>query len=172
MQTPHACCGQSAQSAAAIDPVCGMTVKPDSPHRHVHEGREYLFCCGGCRAKFAADPAHYLAKKQASLAGGGHAHDTAVPTATVHFHATPPVKPDAAEAAPAGSKYTCPMHPEIVRDVPGTCPICGMALEPMMPSLDDGENPEFTDFRRRFRWTLPLSLAVFVLAMFGDRLGP
>ena len=61
--------------------------------------------------------------------------------------------------SPPGTTYTCPMHPEIVRDAPGNCPICGMALEPMMPSLDDDENPELTDFRRRFWWTLPLSLA-------------
>ena len=61
------------------------------------------------------------------------------------------------------------MHPEILRDAPGTCPICGMALEPVMPSLGDEENPELTDFRRRFWWTLPLSLLVFALAMFGHR---
>src|SRR3546814_17321104 len=65
--------------------------------------------------------------------------------------------------------HTCPMHPEIVQDGPGTCPICGMALEPEMPSLDDGENPELTDFRHRFWWTLPLSFVVMMLAMFGDR---
>ncbi|MGH6623936.1 MAG: copper-transporting P-type ATPase, partial [Burkholderiaceae bacterium] len=67
--------------------------------------------------------------------------------------------------------FTCPMHPEIRQDKPGSCPKCGMALEPEMPSLDDGENPELTDFRRRFWWSLPLTVAVFVLAMFGHRLG-
>ncbi len=66
---------------------------------------------------------------------------------------------------PPGTLYTCPMDPQIVQDGPGTCPICGMALEPMMPSLDDGENPELTDFRRRFWWSLPLSVAVMALAM-------
>ena len=71
--------------------------------------------------------------------------------------------------SPAGTKYTCPMHPEIVRDGPGTCPICGMALEPVMPSLDDEENPELVDFRRRFWWTLPLSVIVLALAMLGHR---
>ncbi len=69
----------------------------------------------------------------------------------------------------AGARYTCPMHPEIVRDAPGHCPICGMALEPTMPSADDEEFPELRSFRRRFRWTLPLSLAVLALAMFGHR---
>jgi Cu+-exporting ATPase len=77
-----------------------------------------------------------------------------------------PVKPAVpAAAVPAGIRYTCPMDPEIVQDGPGTCPICGMALEPMMPSLDEGENPELTDFRRRFWWSLPLSVATFLLAM-------
>lgn len=66
---------------------------------------------------------------------------------------------------PPGTLYTCPMDPQIVQQGPGTCPICGMALEPMMPSLDDGENPELTDFRRRFWWSLPLSVAVMALAM-------
>jgi Cu+-exporting ATPase len=63
--------------------------------------------------------------------------------------------------------YTCPMHPEIRQDHPGNCPKCGMALEPVMPALDEGENPELVDFRRRFWWTLPLTIVVTVLAMFG-----
>lgn len=77
-----------------------------------------------------------------------------------------PAKPAVpASSVPPGTRYTCPMDPEIVQDGPGTCPICGMALEPMMPSLDEGENPELTDFRRRFWWSLPLSVATFLLAM-------
>ncbi|HVF34168.1 MAG TPA: heavy metal translocating P-type ATPase [Candidatus Saccharimonadia bacterium] len=123
-----------------LDPVCGMTVDASSPHRFVHDGVDYRFCSAGCLEKFAADPGRSLA-----LPSGSD-----VPA---------PMSP--------GAKYTCPMHPEIVRDVPGSCPICGMALEPMMPSLDDGENPELVDFRRRFWWTLPLSIAVLALAMFG-----
>lgn len=123
------------------DVVCGMTVAADSPHHALHAGHDYRFCSAGCRTKFVADPAKYL-------------------------------QPSATPApAPTGTRYTCPMHPQIEQDHPGTCPICGMALEPMMPSLDDGENPELTDFRRRFWWTLPLSLAVFVLAMFGHQVG-
>ena len=82
----------------------------------------------------------------------------------------PPAAPgEPGPPSPAGTKYTCPMHPEIVRDGPGTCPICGMALEPMMPSLDDEQNPELVDFRRRFWWTLPLSAIVLALAMLGHR---
>jgi Cu+-exporting ATPase len=125
-----------------IDPVCGMTVRADSPHHTTHEGHEYRFCSAGCRAKFIADPDRYLA-----------------PADGVH------------RDMPAGTTYTCPMHPEILRSEPGTCPICGMALEPVMPSLEDGENPELADFRRRFWWTLPLSILALALAMAGHRAG-
>ncbi len=126
------------------DPVCGMTVTAQSPHRHAHEGRAYFFCSDKCRAKFAADPLKYLAP---------------APT-------TPPPTP-----VQAGTPYTCPMHPEIRQDHPGACPKCGMALEPELPSVDEDENPELTDFRRRFWWTVPLTISVTVLAMFGHRLG-
>ena len=71
----------------------------------------------------------------------------------------------------AGTIYTCPMHPEVRQDHPGNCPKCGMTLEPMLPSLEDDENPELKDFQRRFWWTLPLTAIVFVLAMLGHRLG-
>jgi Cu+-exporting ATPase len=127
--------------AALIDPVCGMTVKPDSPHHATHEGIDHRFCSAGCRTKFVAEPAKYLS----------------------------PAAVQQEASVPAGTQYTCPMHPEIVRDAPGNCPICGMALEPVMPALGDGVNPELTDFRRRFWWTLPLSLLVLGLAMFGHR---
>jgi len=117
-----------------------MQVDPvTTPHHAEHAGSTYHFCSAGCRAKFLADPARYL-QPEAS---------------------TPSI------VVPAGTQYTCPMHPEIIRDVPGTCPLCGMALEPMLPSLDDEENPELTDFRRRFWWTLPFSAATLVLAMGG-----
>ncbi|MEX0735258.1 MAG: heavy metal translocating P-type ATPase [Steroidobacteraceae bacterium] len=127
--------------ADPVDPVCGMKVAADSPHQATHAGHNHRFCSAGCRAKFVADPVRYL-------------------------------KPEAAavETAPAGTKYTCPMHPEIVRDTPSHCPICGMALEPMLPTADDEELPELADFRRRFWWTLPLTLAVLGLAMLGHRL--
>ena len=120
------------------DPVCGMTVSEQSKHMHEHAGQRYYFCGAGCRTKFAADPAKYLAPRPA----------TAVD-----------------ETAPPGAVYTCPMHPEVRRDHPGACPKCGMALEPEMPSLADEENPELIDFRRRFWWTLPLTIVVTTLAM-------
>jgi len=119
------------------DPVCGMAVDPATTTHHArHDGSDYPFCSDGCRRKFIADPQRYL---------------------------TPDA--DAAEPVPAGTLYTCPMHPEIVQEGHGTCPLCGMALEPAMPSLEEGENPELTDFRRRFWWSLPLSVATMALAM-------
>ncbi len=131
-------------SAPALkDPVCGMTVTALSPHMFQHEGNPVFFCSAGCKTKFAADPARYLI---------AHA-EPAVPTPAV-----------------AGAIYTCPMHPEVRQNHPGACPKCGMALEPELPSLDEGESPELRDFKRRFIWTLPLTVIVTVLAMLGHRL--
>ena len=129
------------------DPVCGMTVTVQSPNVLQHETKPIYFCSAGCKAKFAANPAKYLTNTSASAA--------TVPTIT---------------ALALGTVYTCPMHPEVRQNNPGACPKCGMALEPEMPGLDDGENPELLDFRRRFTWTLPLTIIVTVLAMAGHRL--
>ena len=119
-----------------------MLVDPaTSAHHASHHGATWHFCSARCRERFVADPQRYLD-----------------PPATT------------AAAAPAGTLYTCPMHPEIVREGPGICPICGMALEPLTPSLDDGENPELADFRRRFLWSLPPTVATMLLAMAGHRL--
>jgi len=129
--------------AKALDPVCGMTVDPKTtPHRHVHQADTYYFCSGGCRTKFAADPAKYLKPK-----------------------ADAPTEP-----VPAGTIYTCPMHPEIRQIGPGSCPICGMALEPEMPSADAGPNPELADMTRRFWIALVLTIPVFGLEMGGHML--
>ena len=124
------------------DPVCGMQVTAESKHRHEHDGQPFFFCGDKCRAKFAADPQRYIA--QATVA------------------ATP---------ADPNATYTCPMHPEVRQQGPGTCPKCGMALEPELPRVDDEENPELTDFRRRFWRSLPLTVIVTLLAMFGHQLG-
>lgn len=133
--TAHCNHSHPAASPKARDPVCGMKVGPDTPHRHTHEGHEVLFCSAGCTAKFAADPARYT-------------------------------QPNAApEAVPEGAQWTCPMHPEIVRDGPGACPICGMALEPMTPSADAGPNPELAGMTRRFWIGFALALPVFMLEM-------
>jgi Cu+-exporting ATPase len=129
------------------DPVCGMTVKATSPHRVVHEGQDVVFCSARCKDTFVANPAQYLER------------------------AAPASEPVVA-AAPAGAKveYTCPMHPEIVRDAPGSCPICGMALEPKMPTLVEGPDPELVDMTRRFWIAAAFTLPLFVLAM-GEMVG-
>ncbi len=127
------------------DPVCGMTVAADSRHHLTRDGQEYRFCSAGCRAKFEAEPLRYL-KPDQSGAGKPQARDDA-PRAT-------------------GAQYTCPMHPEIRSDRPGSCPICGMALEPLVATLEDaGEDPELRDMTRRFWVSVALAVPLFVLAM-------
>jgi Cu+-exporting ATPase len=131
-----------ADPAAVKDPVCGMTVHPEtSPHHHEHRGTTYHFCSAGCRGRFAADPPRYL-------------------------HPGPAAAVEATE----GAIWTCPMHPEIRQAGPGSCPICGMALEPEMPTLEDGPNPELIDMSRRFWVSAALSLPLFVLAMGSELL--
>ena len=147
--------------AATRDPVCGMAVTAASEHRSTHLGNTYLFCSTGCKAKFDADPARYASGDAGIGTGSGHAP---------HHHASTAVSPaPAASPTAPGTIYTCPMHPEIRQDHPGTCPKCGMTLEPLLPDLDD-DNPELRDFSRRFWWTLPLTLVVLALAMLGERL--
>ncbi|MGY3530124.1 heavy metal translocating P-type ATPase [Bradyrhizobium embrapense] len=144
----HSCCGGKhghdttpAEAAFAIDPVCGMKVNPaTAKHRFSYNGEEYLFCSGRCRERFEAEPEKYLKPREAE----------------------PPM--------PVGTIYTCPMHPEVRQVGPGSCPICGMALEPEQISLDDGPDPELIDMTRRFWIGLVLTLPVFVLEM-GSHLG-
>jgi Cu+-exporting ATPase len=131
-------------AAKVLDPVCGMTVDPaTSKHRFDHHGETFHFCSAGCRTKFAADPAIYLAKEKAP-------------------------EPE----MPAGTIYTCPMHPEIRQVGPGSCPICGMALEPEVASLETGPNPELADMTRRFWIGGALALPPVVLEMGGHLAGP
>ena len=137
-------------SATATDPVCGMTVEPEeTSHHYEHAGTTYHFCCARCRERFMADPAGWLD-------GSARARADAE---------------KAAEAAAAGGavKYTCPMDPEIVQDKPGTCPICGMALEPMTVTADAGPNPELVDMRRRFAIGAVFAVPLLAIAM-GDML--
>jgi Cu+-exporting ATPase len=134
---------ESDRAEKLTDPVCGMTVSEDSAHQFEQADRRYNFCSAGCKNKFIANSEKYIQS-----------------TSTVE----PP-------EAPEGTVYTCPMHPEIRQDHPGTCPKCGMALEPEMPSPDKEDTSELDDFKRRFWWTLPLTAVVFLLAMFGHSLG-
>ncbi len=142
---PHACCSSSTHEGVktGVDPVCGMSVDPHTAkHRHSHEGHPYYFCSARCREKFIAEPDKYL-------------------------------RPQASPAAPvpAGTIYTCPMHPEIRQEGPGSCPICGMALEPEVVSVDTGPNPELADMTRRFWIGLAMTLPVFALEMGGHLTG-
>lgn len=138
----------SAASGLAVsaqhDPVCGMTVKPDSPHRFDFDGKTYLFCSAGCQKKFSANPHQYLSQS----ASGSQIL----------------VKPNPPKSAHS-TEYTCPMHPEIVRPGPGSCPICGMALEPRTVSAGEQENPELIDMNRRFWVSVVLTVPLFALAM-------
>ena len=136
--------------AVTTDPVCGMVVHPDeSPHRHEHGGTTHYFCSARCLDRFKAAPDSY-----ASPRSGGAA--AARPT----------------KSAPSGPSdgiiWTCPMHPEIRRDAPGTCPICGMALEPLEPTLEEGPNPELIDMTRRFWISALLSIPLVVLTFGAD----
>ncbi len=129
------------------DPVCGMSVDPHATAHHAeHDGQSYHFCSAGCRTKFVAEPELYL---------------------------KPPAEAAAASVAavPADAIWTCPMHPEIRRNGPGNCPICGMALEPEQPSLDDAPNPELIDFTRRLTVATVLSIPLLVFSMGADIFG-
>ena len=128
----------------ATDPVCGMTVPATEETRHIEwGGRTHYFCSEGCRAKFDTDPWFYASGHALEHKGTG---------------------------APEGTKWTCPMHPEIVRDEPGSCPICGMALEPMTPSVDAEPSHELVDFTRRMWISAALALPLVILTM-GELVG-
>ncbi|WP_366654204.1 heavy metal translocating P-type ATPase [Fodinicurvata sp. EGI_FJ10296] len=138
--------GNAADTTATVkDPVCGMDVDPHTTdHRAEHAGHPYYFCSARCRTKFVADPDRYLDPAAAAAA---------------------------AEEVPEGTVYTCPMHPEIRQVGPGSCPICGMALEPETVTADSGPNAELIDMTRRFWIGLALAVPVIVLEMGGHFLG-
>ncbi|UPK37838.1 heavy metal translocating P-type ATPase [Bradyrhizobium sp. 186] len=128
--------------ATVRDPVCGMSVDPaSSQHRFDYRGDTFHFCSAGCRTKFAANPQAYLNKSEPKT------------------------------AVPEGAIYTCPMHPQIRQVGPGTCPICGMALEPEVASLDTPPNPELADMTRRFWVGGVLALPAVILEMGGHLVG-
>jgi Cu+-exporting ATPase len=142
---PKSCCmgdkHEAASNQVIIDPVCGMTVDSSAEFKAEYQDHTYHFCSVRCKEKFIQTPQHYC---------------------------EPSVEQDAflAEEDSTG-EYSCPMHPEILQIGPGTCPKCGMALEPVMPSAEHEENPELSDFRKRFWYTLPMTLVVTVIAMSG-----
>jgi Cu+-exporting ATPase len=124
----------------ALDPVCGMTVNPETAkNRTTHAGVEYVFCGAGCKAKFESDPAKYLKPKE---------------------------EREPEPAAPPGTIYTCPMHPEVRQEGPGACPKCGMALEPLTPlAAESGPDPELVSMTGRFWVCAALTVPVFVMGM-------
>ncbi len=135
----HAPAVPATASSPVKDPVCGMTVDPaKTTHKAEHASQSYYFCSAGCRTKFMADTAKYLAPEQ---------HESK------------------AEPVPAGTIYTCPMHPQIRQVGPGSCPICGMALEPVVVTADAPPNHELADMTRRFWIGLVLTLPIFLLEM-------
>ncbi|HEY4191619.1 MAG TPA: heavy metal translocating P-type ATPase [Mesorhizobium sp.] len=183
--------------AVIRDPVCGMTVDAQAGKPGIeHGGRMFHFCSDGCRAKFAAHPDQYLhardpvcgmevdrASAAHFLRHAGEKFYFCSAGCKARFEAEPEKylgERPAAPAMPKGTQYTCPMHPEIVRDRPGDCPICGMALEPMgVPAGEAGPNLELVDFSRRLWISAALSMPLLVLSMgpmlgltfFRDRLG-
>ncbi len=140
---PCSCLAREVEEDAVTDPVCGMTVSPHTAkYRADYGGRPTYFCSAGCKVKFQTNPKRYLE-----------------PDA----FASPPV--------PEGAIYTCPMHPEIRQVGPGSCPICGMALDPELPSATEEPNPELAEMSRRFWIGLALTLPVFVMEMGGHLFG-
>ncbi|BBB66853.1 copper-translocating P-type ATPase [Undibacterium sp. YM2] len=133
----------SAKDMGLKDPVCGMTVTEQSEHKELRDSKMYYFCSSKCHTKFNAEPGKYILSK---------------------------TTPEKEEETSSAAIYTCPMHPEIRQDHPGSCPKCGMTLEPVIPELEADDNSELKDFQHRFWWTLPLTVIVFVLAMSGESL--
>ena len=132
---------ESKTTTSVIDPVCGMKVNPDkAAAQHDHQGQTYYFCSGHCATKFKANPNDYLKEKE-------------IPKAETKKNST--------------GKYTCPMHPEIVQDGPGSCPICGMALEPKQPTAEQGPDPELQNMQQRFWISVVLTVPIFLIAMGG-----
>ena len=184
---PHETNGDHAARVAAEgivrDPVCAMTVDPAAGKPQAeYAGRIFHFCSTSCQGKFTASPERYLkatdpvcgmqvdrAAARHFLRHEGQGFYFCSARCAERFAAAPHVflgdRPAAAPAR-AGTKYTCPMHPEIVRDGPGSCPICGMALEPMgVPTGEEGPNPELVDFTRRLWVSAALSLPLLLIAM-------
>src|SRR4051794_23971265 len=156
----------SATSAAVKDPVCGMDVHARTAQQHEeNDGVDYYFCSAHCRAKFVADPAAYRFDRRSDH-----------PIGVAHHHAHHEGDDghdgyDGDRSAPATSpegevaEYTCPMHPEIRQPGPGACPICGMALEPVVVAADTGPSAELSDMTRRFWIAVALTIPVLVLEM-------
>ena len=168
-------CSQHCRQRFEADPARFAQAQPPSSGSCCHgHGHDTTAASSSVTGESVIDPVCGMTVTAGSAKGGSVEHDGKTwwfcnPKCREKFLADPArhLQPRTPEPVVAGAIYTCPMHPEVRQEGPGTCPKCGMALEPELPSLDEGENPELTDFRRRFWWSLPLTLVVFVLGMFG-----
>jgi Cu+-exporting ATPase len=135
------CCGggsrKAIEGANVKDPVCGMTVAPDPNKKVTHKGKDYFFCSAGCLHKFEKAPGDYIS----------------------------PVEKTVESEGVTDSIYTCPMHPEVRQKGPGSCPICGMSLEPVAPTLEEGPDPELVDMSKRLKFGTALTLPLLFIAM-------
>ena len=185
---PRTCCHHPAPAAldaapaASRDPVCGMSVDPEGPHRVEHAGETFHFCSPRCRERFVAEPARYLPGGTDAQSPQPAPRETS-PTAATAMHTCPmhpeveqigpgdcpdcgmALEPKAPSAPVTRTEWTCPMHPEVVQETPGDCPLCGMALEPRTVTLEADDNPELRDMTRRFVFAAALSLPLFALTM-------
>ncbi|MEK6281663.1 MAG: heavy metal translocating P-type ATPase [Acidobacteriota bacterium] len=185
--TGHELTAPEETGARAIDPVCGMTVNPESAAGSYNfKGKDYYFCSTHCLNKFREDPEQFLHKPIEAMASQlvSIQRETKPAAAPVAQTYTCPMHPEVRQDKPGSCpkcgmalepvtvtapqqkiEYTCPMHPEIVRDAPGNCPICGMALEQRTVTLDEEENHELKDMRRRFWISVVLTIPLFVIGM-------
>src|SRR5215475_1317078 len=159
----------------AKDPVCGMTVHPaKAAAEREFAGSTYYFCAKGCAARFEKDPQKFLSAAVASQSSSGvvtiagAAPITHAPSGQPHRDVS--AASASTKSAESGVRYTCPMHPDIVQAGPGSCPICGMALEPMDPLAELEADPEYNSMRNRFIVGLVLSVPLLVLSMGGESL--
>lgn len=181
--TRHETSDTTEADASLRDPVCGMsvTLKPETP-RHEYRGHIYAFCSAGCRERFAAAPENYITATDpvcGMSVDRARARHLTRHNGELFYFCSSRCKtkfegererylgePSEAEPMPQGTLYTCPMHPEIVQEGPGTCPICGMALEPMgVPGPDAGPNPELVDFSRRLKVGVVFAVPLLIIAM-------
>ncbi len=156
---------------APIDPVCGMHVRPSSPHRHTHDGLTYGFCSARCSERFAAEPMAFLepAEPPPAVPGARYVCPMCPGVESRGPSACPKcgmaLEPEVPAALPNRTEWTCPMHPEVLRQEPGDCPSCGMALEPRAITLQAPENPELVDLRRRLWIAAAFTIPLLLLAM-------
>jgi Cu+-exporting ATPase len=176
--TPHRPSGEAVNQHGHLDPVCGMSVDPNSAAASAtFEGHSYFFCSKRCLEKFQSNPKQFVQTTKPELASSGAEREYACPMHPEVRQKGPgtcrkcgmALEPDPASVS-TKVEYSCPMHPEIVRDRPGNCPICGMALEPRTVSLEEGPNHELIDMSRRFWVGAALSIPILILAM-GDMVG-